>query len=96
MDILSILSVVSTAVAGGAGTWAATEVVKRAPMIPVNDGEKTKLRATAGLFSALSIALLGFVNGDLQPQDLQSSVQAVLGVGIAWATAHGVHKVIKK
>lgn len=94
MTLLSGLSTLSELVGSGVGVWLVTELVKKAPQIPINEGNKTALRATAGACSALGVVLLGFANSNLQPQDLQTAIQALIGVGIAWATAHATHKVV--
>lgn len=90
--LIHFLTTLVQLLGSGVGVWAVTEGVKRIPQIPINEGQTTALRSTAGVLSAVAVLLLGFANKDLQPTDAINALQAILGVVITWATAHSIHK----
>lgn len=95
-NIVSTLATLSELIGGGLGVWISTEVVKAAKFIPINTGQKGLLRSVAGLLSVAAVLLLGFVNQDLKPDDVQGVLQALIGIGVAWGSAHGTHHLVKK
>lgn len=94
-DLQSVISTLMQIVSGGVGTWAVTELIKIIPKIPINAGQATRIRLVAGALSAISVALFGFVNDSLKPDDLQGAVTAILAVIGTFGTAFGVHKTLK-
>ena len=83
------------AIGSGTGVFLAVEAAKRLKAIPVNEGQTTRLRATAGLLAAAAVLLEGMASGNLMPDNLQQLALALLTFGGAWATAHSGHKARK-
>lgn len=79
--------------AGGVGVWGVTELVKRAPFIPIDEGQRARIRATSAALSALAVIGLGFVDKTLKVDDLTSAGIALVGAFIAWGGSHGTHRV---
>lgn len=97
MEVVSALSTASEVIGSGLGVWVITEIVKKSKSIPwVNSGDTSTLRSLAAALSAISVVVLGFSDNNLQPQDLQTMLQALLAVGVTWVTAHATHKAISK
>lgn len=92
-SIAHILGWLLTAAAGAGGTFAVTAAVKLIPSIPISDGQKTRIRAFAGATAAVSVLLLGLVNPDVAPTDMQNAIVTILTIGVSWFGAHTVHKV---
>lgn len=94
--IFEILKWFLVLIGGATGTWLATEAIKRADFIAfIKDGDKIRLRALAGIFSALAVVLIGFVDGNLAPENLQELLIKITELLVIWLGAHTVHKTLK-
>jgi hypothetical protein len=94
-DIQSIMGTLIQVIGGGVGTWVLTEVVKFVPKIPINVGQKARIRSVAGILSAIAVVLMGFANDSLKPNDLQGALLAILATAGTFGAAHGTHKIVK-
>jgi len=92
LDIVHALKVTGEFFASGVGVFALTHVAKKISFIPLQEGQKTKLRATAGVLSAVGAVLVSMANGNVGAENLQALIMAVLGCAFAWLTAHTTHK----
>lgn len=95
IDISSYVGTLLSLAGGSVGIWVCTEAVKRIKAIPINDGQKTRIRAFTAVLSAVAVGLLGLIDNNLKPDDLQGIVVAVLGVAATWGGSHVVHSQVK-
>lgn len=99
MYLLAIISHLPAVMGSGAGVWLLTEAAKKSQSLPIWKGQTLRLRAVAGVLSALSAVALGLANGNLSGESLGAVITSILGlVGSAagaWAVAHGVHLAAK-
>ncbi len=79
--------------AGGiGGVFLATNIVKLSSLIPwVKEGDKTKLRAIAGLLSAIVVVLYGLVDKKLTPDSVQGLLASVGTFLAIWGGSHLTH-----
>lgn len=89
---MQLLQAIFSVLGGGTGGWALTELVKLAPFIPINEGMKGKLRATAALMSSLSVVVIGVADGSLDISSAQGLLAAVVQFSAAWGLSHLIHK----
>jgi hypothetical protein len=86
------LSFILQIVGGAAGLYGLTELVKFLPFIPINDGQKTKIRAWLGVSAASVSFVLALLNPDVDPSTLQGLLMTLISaVGMAFG-AHGIHR----
>lgn len=90
-----ILDILRNIVLGGTGVWAAVEAGKKIEAVPLEEGQTVRLRAVAGVLSALATVLVAVADKNLQPDSLQNVALAVLTFAGTWAAAHGAHKLNK-
>jgi hypothetical protein len=95
MNIEQILGTMAQLVGSGVGTFLITEIVKKIKLIPIGEGQKVRLRSLSGGLSVISVLLLGFVNQDLKPDDVQGSIVALIGALATWGVSHGTYKTLK-
>jgi DMSO/TMAO reductase YedYZ heme-binding membrane subunit len=82
-------------IGGASGTWLVTQVVKVLNTVDPNQDQTAKIRSLAGLLSAVAVILLGFVNKDLQPTDLQHLPAALGAFAATWGLSHLIHVSVK-
>lgn len=80
---------------GSGGAWLGTEIVKRIKFIPIDSGMVAALRATALFFSALITVSMGYLDGQIDPSNVQSLLVALCTMLLSWGGAHVFHKVEK-
>lgn len=93
-DVSNVLTVVSEFFVSGVGVYALTAAAKKLSFIPLQEGQTVKIRAVAGVLSALGTGLISFSNGVVGTEDMQAIVAAITGCGFAWLTSHAVHKTL--
>jgi len=95
-DIQTILSTLALLAGGTVGVWGCTEIIKRAKSIPwISSGDTTKIRATAGVLSAILAAIIALLDNKLTPDTLQGVIVDVLSVITMWTGSHAVHEIVK-
>lgn len=94
-DLNSLFLSLTTIVTGSIGVWLSTELVKKIPAIPVNDGQKARIRATALALSAVATALVAWTNDSLRPENVQDVMVAVVAALTMWGGAHSIHSVVE-
>ena len=94
LDVSNVLTVVSEFFVSGVGVFVLTHAAKKISFIPLQEGQRVKIRAVAGILSALGAGLVSFSNGVVGTEDLQAVVTAIVGCGFAWLTSHAAHKVL--
>jgi len=95
MDLVHLFETLATIAAGSAGAWAATEGAKRWKAISwLNEGQKMRLRAFAGVLSAVVVVLGGVGNDTMKPDDLQGVFVSLFSFGAIWVGSHTIHKVV--
>lgn len=87
LDLLKFLG-------GGVGVWGVTELVKRAPFLPVSEGQKTRIRTLSAALSAVAVVLLGVVDKTLKIDDVSGAIVAVFGAFVAWGASHWTHRAV--
>ena len=96
MDFPTLLNQAGLIVSGGIGVYFATEVVKLAKSIPwVSAGQTGRIRAVAGVLSALAVLLERYTQGTMVPQDVQGFALSLLALAGTFALAHGTHIAVK-
>lgn len=85
-----------TLVSGTGFTYLMTNWGKVTSWIPITEGRKTQVRTFAGIMAALSVVILAFVNPDIRPEDLQSSILTLLTFAITWFGAHTTNAVVEE
>lgn len=94
-DIVQAISALAAFLGGTAGVYLITEGVKRIPQIPINEGQKNRLRSLAGVLSAVAVIAEGYsVNQSLRPDDVQGVLLALLALAATWFGAHQTHQVV--
>jgi hypothetical protein len=88
------LKVVAEFFASGIGVFVLTHVAKKLSFIPLAEGQTVKLRAFAGILSALGTVGVSMANGNVGVENLQAFVVAVSGFAFSWLTSHTVHKTL--
>lgn len=95
LDLISIVQTLLALLAGTGGTWLCTEIIKRVPWITwVSQGDTTKLRFVASIFSGIATAILAVTDKSFSPETLQG---LLLDGGTwlsIWLSSHAVHKTI--
>ena len=94
-DLNSLFLSLSTIVSGSIGVWLSTELVKKIPAIPVNDGQKVRIRATALALSAIVTAVVAWTNDSLRPENVQDVMVAVVAALTMWGGAHSIHTAVE-
>ena len=94
--ILHILSYLAVLVSGASGTWFLTEAAKQVNLFKLSTASAAILRGVAGAFALLSVVILGLVNHDLQPTDLQHLLLPALTFAVNWLGSHNIHKLTNK
>lgn len=92
--MLDALKITGEFFASGIGVFALTHVAKKLSFIPLAEGQTVKLRAFAGVLSALGAVGVSMANGNVGAESVQAAVMAVIGLAFTWATAHTVHKTL--
>lgn len=93
-DPNSILTVLGTIFAGSIGVWLSTEVVKNIKAIPINEGQKERIRAFAMVASSIVTVLVAWSNDSLRPDDVQAVIKDVLLALSVFGGAHSIHKAV--
>lgn len=93
MDIQHILTIIGEFLGSGIAVYGLTEVAKRVNSIPVFSGQTLRIRAVAGVLSAIAVLLLGLANQDVKPDDLSGVLVALTGLVSVWLTSHATYKV---
>lgn len=94
-DLNSLFLSLTTIVTGSIGVWLSTELVKKIPAIPVNDGQKLRIRAVALALSAVATAVIAWTNDSLRPENIQDVMVAVVAALTMWGGAHSIHSVVE-
>lgn len=90
--MLDALKVVGEFFASGVGVFLLTHFAKKLSFIPLAEGQTVKLRAFAGVLSAVGVVGVSVANGNVGAESLQSAAMAILGLAFTWLTAHTAHK----
>lgn len=89
MDISLIVNILR----GSVGVYLSTEIVKYIKFIPINEGQKLRIRSLAAGLSMLATGIMAVTSGNLDPKDVQSwLIQVVMFVG-TWGWAEIMHRV---
>lgn len=82
---------------GIGGVFVATNLIKLSSRIPwVNEGDTMKIRAVAGVLSAVATVLMGFADKSISVDSVQNLLVAA-GMFVAiWGGAHITHVVSNK
>ena len=92
--LLHVIGWLVTLVSGSGFTYIATNWAKITEWIPITEGRKAQVRTFAGVMAALSVIVLAFVNPDIRPENLQSSILTVLTFTLTWLGAHATNRVV--
>lgn len=101
MNIINLLQLLGTLLAGAGGAYLAAELVKVIPKFPQKGDGSDKLRAnalrlSAGLGASLFVALGSWLAGQpIDPANLQALLQAIVEVLVAWFAADSAYKLTK-
>lgn len=101
MDIINLLQLLGTLLAGASGAYLSAELVKIIPKFPQKqDGKnglrRTALRLSAGLGASVFVALGSYLAGEpIDPANLQALGQMAIEVLIAWFAATTAYKFTK-
>lgn len=97
MDLSQIFIKFVEFFSGIGGVFVATNMIKYSSKIPwISEGNTTKIRATAGLLSAISVVLFGLVDKTLSPEKVQGLFVSLVTFLSIWVGSHVVHKVSKE
>ena len=69
---------------------------KRAESIPLNAGQKGKIRMVAAGLSLVGSLLVNFTEGSLSSEQSVSAVTVLVDAGIGWLIAHSGYKILQK
>jgi len=88
MDILAVRNLLL----GSVGVFISTEIVKYIKVIPINEGQKSRVRSLAAGLSVLSTVLMTALSGNLDPKDVQGWLVQAAGLAVTWGSAEGMHR----
>ena len=74
-----------------------TEGVKRIQAIPINDGQKIRIRTFVGITTFVLTALTAWLNGNLESVLSPQMIEVGIATGASWLLAHfGYKKLLNK
>lgn len=94
LNIQSLTSMVMQIGGAGGGVWVVTQLSKVLLLTKLDGDQTAKVRAIAGVLSAVAVGLLGIVNQNLQPSDLTHIGMAAAAFASTWGVSHGFHKLV--
>lgn len=94
MDIQNVVNTSSTVITSGIGTYAVTELVKYINAVPINSGEKAKIRTFVIILSAVFNCTLLWANGSLDQPALTNAIQLIMATLGSALTAHVTYKAV--
>ena len=95
IDFLGLLQQLSLLVGGAVGTYGITELVKRAKTIPINPGQKARIRSVAVIVATLAAVGIKFVDGDVDVGSVQEGALTILEALAVFMGATGIHAATK-
>lgn len=91
-----MLTTLAALVSGTGGVYLITRLLRWWKWFPAHEGQAARLRAVAGVLSAIAVVVGGVASGNIAPESVQDVVVKLLEFAVMWAGAHTVHTVIKK
>jgi hypothetical protein len=77
---------------GSVGVYLSTEIVKYVKAIPINEGQKARIRSVAVGLSTVSTVVVTALNGELNPKEVQGWLVQLAGLALTWGSAEGMHR----
>ena len=69
-----------------------TQLVKRTQAIPVNDGQKGRIRTFVGVSTFVLTALTAYLNGNLESVLSPQMIEVGVATGLSWIVSHVAYK----
>lgn len=70
----------------------ATQGIKKIQAIPINDGQKIRIRTFVGVLTFVLTLVGAWVNGNLSSAITPDMIQIGVGTGISWLISHLAYK----
>ena len=90
-----VAQLVLDVIGSGAAAALITQALKAHPSFPLEEHQKTKIRAVAAVLSTSGVLLLSISQGIVNQADVQAFLVAVVGGPVAWWIAHHAYKATK-
>lgn len=86
-------SLVVNILRGSVGVYLSTEIVKYIKVIPINEGQKLRIRSLAAGLSMLATVIMAVMSGNIDPRDVQNLLIQIVMFAGTWGWAELMHRV---
>ena len=69
-----------------------TQLVKKAQAVPINDGQKARIRTFVGVSTFILTALTAYLNGNLESVLSPQMIEVGVATGFSWLVSHMAYK----
>lgn len=92
----TIAQLVLDVIGSGAAAALLTQMLKAHPSVPLEEGDKTKIRIVAAALSTAGVLLTSISQGIVNQADVQALLVVVIGGPLAWWLSHHAYKATKE